>query len=165
MKLSIDHLVVVSQDVEVPDTCPECQADLTEERALKLWEFQDQSRYMTTHHFDKESYWCIMVEKCGKWERWDKAIYHEREVAEGVVSRIPDDFNFKVANIPEDGYEIECCDDLPQSGESFRSCSWHCASCNNTLVVHNERLFDMDDSERMPPSGVLDLLKIDAKPG
>ena len=118
MKLNVDHLVVVSQYIEVPDKCPKCQANLTEERALKLWEFQDQSRFMTSRLLDGGE------------------------------------------------YERDCCDDMPQSGECFMSCSWSCAKCDHTLAEHNEIRFDVDDPDRMPPSSwLLDQLKLDDTSG
>jgi hypothetical protein len=113
MKLSLDHIIVVHQNIDVPDTCPSCKESLIGDGKLKQWEFQDQSRDMTY-----------------------------RIVQDGEV-------------------ELDCCNDLPQSGESFLSCSWHCSNCDHELASNNEERFDMDDPDRLPPPGLRDLLKLD----
>lgn len=52
-KIMINHLVIVSQQVELPELCPghietkngPCGAMLTEEDAVRVVEYQDQSRF------------------------------------------------------------------------------------------------------------------------
>lgn len=108
MKLPIDHLIVVHEEVELPDECPNCGAALTitehgvgaleqEDRRLKVWEFQDQARYAKVLQF-----------KGGEQEiDWDCG--------------------------------------LPEGGESFRYCAWHCSECDHPLVVHGEHMLDKGD--------------------
>lgn len=64
MRVPIDHLIVVHEEVEIPDECPECGAQLSIDgdsseigdvrdngQRLKVWEFQDQSRYARVIQF------------------------------------------------------------------------------------------------------------------
>ncbi len=46
MKVTIDHLVVVKQDIELPDTCPNkgCDVVFEDGAVLQVWEYQDQGR-------------------------------------------------------------------------------------------------------------------------
>jgi len=44
MKLTVDDIIVRTREVEVPEKCPECGADLTQPGAIKVWEYQDQHR-------------------------------------------------------------------------------------------------------------------------
>lgn len=43
MKLRVSDLIVFEREIEVPDECPHCGADL-EDVGLYHWEFQDQRR-------------------------------------------------------------------------------------------------------------------------
>lgn len=45
MKLTVEDIIVRSRDIEVPKKCPKCGADLTQEGSMKVWEYQDQSRF------------------------------------------------------------------------------------------------------------------------
>lgn len=43
--IHVDDLIITTRSVEIPNHCPECKADLREERAIRMWEYQDQGRY------------------------------------------------------------------------------------------------------------------------
>lgn len=174
MKLNIDHIIVVTQEVEIPDTCPSCEADLTSEGALLLNEYQDQYSNMSMHKFGKDTHWCVMekVEGGGAdvWVRSRRAIYNddERKTADTEAKLIVElegrDANtIKVGRLPENEYELDSDERLPVSGECFLSLSWQCGECHHDLLENNEVCFDMNNPKRTPPTGLLDLLKLDMK--
>lgn len=47
MKIQVIDIKYTFRDVEIPEKCPECKADLLEEGAVRAWEFQNQQRQGT----------------------------------------------------------------------------------------------------------------------
>ena len=46
MKVAIDHHIIVKDELELPDKCPECSKTFFEPSAILCFEYQDQERHM-----------------------------------------------------------------------------------------------------------------------
>lgn len=44
MKVMLSDIVIFDREVDIPERCPECDADLQTGYALTVWEYQDQKR-------------------------------------------------------------------------------------------------------------------------
>jgi phage FluMu protein Com len=45
MKVTLHHLITVEEEAFIPDKCPKCEVTFLGKGALKVWEYQDQSRF------------------------------------------------------------------------------------------------------------------------
>lgn len=174
MKLNLDHLVVVNQDVEVPDTCPSCSADLTAEDALLLWEFQDQERRLTNQKFKAGEWWKVLVKnRLGDWVPHTPSLYGTEDEAWAVAEKLhgrEEIHGVRLEPLQEDEYELEYGDYFPNGGESFFYSEWQCANCREVLASANEVRYNLHSKSEIaspdgvkPPPGIVDLLRIDDK--
>ena len=171
MKLNVDHLVVVSQDLEVPDVCPNCEADLTEEDALLCWEFQDQQRRTTNKKFKAGEWWRVSVKnKLGDWVPYDARLYDDENEAFHLAEKLHGKegiHGVRIEPLQEDEYELEWGFFSPEAGEGYLYSEWQCANCREVLGTANEVRYNLDAPSEIPhgkpPPGIVDLLKIDDK--